>query len=381
MRVIEVSMEQRRNERVAETGDSRENPPTYGIVRHDSHMRKSGVHKIAYDPSLSYLLRSDTTFAVGRLCRVKAGLAIVRHIRRLLSVRQSCVYRFRPSVESDSQQSVDRLSFYRKQVALRLVEEHVTAGRTDGRTTEEYDGLLLENNMVAREGARVGSPSRALSSELGQQRGLSMTSRVNERVLSRRIRTQTKSPATCGSCYKLVWRLQLRALSTGAQAFTTCLPRVRTVFDSRRCDFRMWESCRTMPLVCGFSLGSTSALSDIRPVNLFTVEGNFPPDLCPLAPSWFEIRSEIGSKIGTENCCTIRVQSWTGDREEVRFEPPKLAVRNLDLRSAAIVDKIRYKRSGDLQHADCSAMLYLSVWKSSWPWASVWKEEEEEENA
>ncbi|KAJ8893765.1 hypothetical protein PR048_006365 [Dryococelus australis] len=42
MRVIEGSMEQRRNERVGETGDHRENPLTNGIVRHDSHMRKSG---------------------------------------------------------------------------------------------------------------------------------------------------------------------------------------------------------------------------------------------------------------------------------------------------------------------------------------------------
>ncbi|KAJ8888699.1 hypothetical protein PR048_008191 [Dryococelus australis] len=39
MRVIDVSMEQRRNE--GEAGDPLENPPTNGIVRHDSQMRKS----------------------------------------------------------------------------------------------------------------------------------------------------------------------------------------------------------------------------------------------------------------------------------------------------------------------------------------------------
>ncbi|KAJ8894599.1 hypothetical protein PR048_007263 [Dryococelus australis] len=43
MRVIEVNMEQRRNEGVGATGEPRENPTTNGIVRHDSHMRKSGV--------------------------------------------------------------------------------------------------------------------------------------------------------------------------------------------------------------------------------------------------------------------------------------------------------------------------------------------------
>ncbi|KAJ8897003.1 hypothetical protein PR048_002349 [Dryococelus australis] len=42
MRVIEVKMETHRNEVTGEMGDPRENPPTNGIVRHDSHMRKSG---------------------------------------------------------------------------------------------------------------------------------------------------------------------------------------------------------------------------------------------------------------------------------------------------------------------------------------------------
>ncbi|KAJ8883346.1 hypothetical protein PR048_015189 [Dryococelus australis] len=47
--VIEVSMEQRQNERAGETGDPRENPPTNGIVRHDSHLRKSGVTRLGID--------------------------------------------------------------------------------------------------------------------------------------------------------------------------------------------------------------------------------------------------------------------------------------------------------------------------------------------
>ncbi|KAJ8870387.1 hypothetical protein PR048_029408 [Dryococelus australis] len=37
-----VSMEQRRNARVREAGEPRENPSTNDIVRHDLHMRKSG---------------------------------------------------------------------------------------------------------------------------------------------------------------------------------------------------------------------------------------------------------------------------------------------------------------------------------------------------
>ncbi|KAJ8883631.1 hypothetical protein PR048_015484 [Dryococelus australis] len=42
IRAIEVNMERRRNVGVGEMGDPRENPLTNKIVRHDSHLRKSG---------------------------------------------------------------------------------------------------------------------------------------------------------------------------------------------------------------------------------------------------------------------------------------------------------------------------------------------------
>ncbi|KAJ8879120.1 hypothetical protein PR048_019726 [Dryococelus australis] len=43
MRMIEVVLKQSRNERAGDMGAPRENPLTNGIIRHDSHMRKSGV--------------------------------------------------------------------------------------------------------------------------------------------------------------------------------------------------------------------------------------------------------------------------------------------------------------------------------------------------
>ncbi|KAJ8877109.1 hypothetical protein PR048_021561 [Dryococelus australis] len=43
-------MEQRRNEIAGETGDPREIPPTSGIVRHDSHLRKSGSTRPGIEP-------------------------------------------------------------------------------------------------------------------------------------------------------------------------------------------------------------------------------------------------------------------------------------------------------------------------------------------
>ncbi|KAJ8870270.1 hypothetical protein PR048_029291 [Dryococelus australis] len=48
--VIEVNVEPRRNEGAGEAGDPREDPPTNGIVRHDSHLRKSGVTRPGIEP-------------------------------------------------------------------------------------------------------------------------------------------------------------------------------------------------------------------------------------------------------------------------------------------------------------------------------------------
>ncbi|KAJ8893905.1 hypothetical protein PR048_006506 [Dryococelus australis] len=43
-------MKQHRNERARETGDPRDNPPTSGIVRHNSHLQKSKVNRSGIEP-------------------------------------------------------------------------------------------------------------------------------------------------------------------------------------------------------------------------------------------------------------------------------------------------------------------------------------------
>ncbi|KAJ8890127.1 hypothetical protein PR048_009634 [Dryococelus australis] len=73
MRVIEVIMARRRNERTGETGDPRENPPTNGIVRHDSHMRKSGVTRLGIEYGSSWCEASRLTAQPPRLRR-SAGM-------------------------------------------------------------------------------------------------------------------------------------------------------------------------------------------------------------------------------------------------------------------------------------------------------------------
>ncbi|KAJ8897546.1 hypothetical protein PR048_002895 [Dryococelus australis] len=67
-------------------------------------------------------------------------------------------------------------------------------------------------------------------------------------------------------------------------------------------------------------------------INCFTLIGyNLS---CRVALLWNQFRRFMPG-------CTI--VNWPGDRDEVHFEPPKLAVRNLDPRSSAIVDKCSLK--------------------------------------
>ncbi|KAJ8872672.1 hypothetical protein PR048_026283 [Dryococelus australis] len=93
MRVTEVSMEQRRNEEAGETEDPRENPPTNGIVRQDSHMIKfvsrtcgvrssqrgsaSTLEKIAYDEKSQERAPTETISRIALFClRYKVAFLI-----------------------------------------------------------------------------------------------------------------------------------------------------------------------------------------------------------------------------------------------------------------------------------------------------------------
>ncbi|KAJ8869300.1 hypothetical protein PR048_030874 [Dryococelus australis] len=74
MRMIDVSMEQHRNERPGETGDPRENPSTSGIVRHDSHMRKprrkSNLVRLVNSFRVRFTNATDNMLQVSRDCQL-----------------------------------------------------------------------------------------------------------------------------------------------------------------------------------------------------------------------------------------------------------------------------------------------------------------------
>ncbi|KAJ8871834.1 hypothetical protein PR048_028174 [Dryococelus australis] len=110
------AMEQRWNERESETGDPRENPPTNGIVRHDSHMRKSGVTRPGIEPGSPWWEESRLTstvysplhcslFAVAREREANALTALSGNSRRfqdqqlgISQGRRSLKVRGRPTI-------------------------------------------------------------------------------------------------------------------------------------------------------------------------------------------------------------------------------------------------------------------------------------------
>ncbi|KAJ8881070.1 hypothetical protein PR048_017543 [Dryococelus australis] len=71
MRVIEVSMEQRRNESAGETGEPRDKPPTNGIVRHDSHMGKSGNSPFLNLPNEEVIVDVMVQIRIGTLLHMR----------------------------------------------------------------------------------------------------------------------------------------------------------------------------------------------------------------------------------------------------------------------------------------------------------------------
>ncbi|KAJ8890466.1 hypothetical protein PR048_009975 [Dryococelus australis] len=76
--VDEVSMECHRNARAGEKGDFRENPPTSGIVRHNSHMGKSGATPPGIEPDSPWWEVSTLATKPPRLLRLFETFSLLR---------------------------------------------------------------------------------------------------------------------------------------------------------------------------------------------------------------------------------------------------------------------------------------------------------------
>ncbi|KAJ8896910.1 hypothetical protein PR048_002256 [Dryococelus australis] len=78
---VEVKMEQRRNVRAKNVGDPRENPPTSGIVQHDSHVRKSALNsaeirtRFALEGGNNHLSAADNESIFSRFNNIRRVIA------------------------------------------------------------------------------------------------------------------------------------------------------------------------------------------------------------------------------------------------------------------------------------------------------------------
>ncbi|KAJ8869871.1 hypothetical protein PR048_028880 [Dryococelus australis] len=197
----EVNMEQRRNGGAGETGDPRENPPTSGVVRHDSHMRKSGSGPVG---RLSPCARMASE-AVGdeRYCQPAQSSQVDGSVISSSAVDSQLGTIPRPQK--------DKLGF-RVLAKLNLTVRVVTRDRG------ALLNLVLTTDREISETHLTGIPNTSRAAINSATRSLQAEATVAERL--------ARSPPTMTN------RAQSPAVSP---------------------HFRNWESCRTMPLVDGFS--------------------------------------------------------------------------------------------------------------------------------
>ncbi|KAJ8895474.1 hypothetical protein PR048_000807 [Dryococelus australis] len=208
MRVSEMSMEQRRSEGA---GYTRENPPASGIVRRDSHMRKSGkrpgrgLNPVRLVESWPPRAEYSTRHFLSGNCDVKLGF--LEMLPFLPPFSFSVCFTF---------------------VVSRLI--HSLGWQTDLSVGVE------QTNIQNRKGMAVPLMRRTCSL-IGWREAL-VAGFLSDRLL----------PAADIACQPPLARVAAGKLFIGADS--------PTLFAShflKRQDFRSWESCRTIPLVGEFS--------------------------------------------------------------------------------------------------------------------------------
>ncbi|KAJ8884325.1 hypothetical protein PR048_016182 [Dryococelus australis] len=223
-RVIEMSMEQCRNERAGGMGDPRENPPASDIVRHNSHMRKSGSGPV----ERTGVREKSVLGALGET-RSEEGKG----------ERRAVMGKHRRATASSNGH------------AGRLGQPVGMARRADPtcRRTRSKLGYLWEQLMHGVNG-------------IGKIREFSdLLARLHSHVFARASDICSLSVAPESSqYYSIPGSVTLAIMGAAGAEWLDCLPptkanRVQYPGGSLP-DFRKWESCRTMPLVGGFSRGS-----------------------------------------------------------------------------------------------------------------------------
>ncbi|KAJ8873743.1 hypothetical protein PR048_024577 [Dryococelus australis] len=254
----EVRMEQRRNSRAGETGDSRENPLTGGIIWQDSNMRKSGsgiyekfticinifvtysrktnvrVPKHSHPPTpLSHKLAVQTQFQIRSQIFARGGCDGTMPLSPRSAVRPALAFR-RCSILTSRTLDTSLL----RDAALSSLHTHDRELHTAG---------LCAASLFRASGEKRGRDNRNLQICCKQDCGFQSDEFPCKQG-------SYNSATVCRSSFRD--SVDLHQLLQVVEFFLQCLPanRVRLPVGSLQ-DFRTWESRRTMAHVSGFSRG------------------------------------------------------------------------------------------------------------------------------
>ncbi|KAJ8873835.1 hypothetical protein PR048_024671 [Dryococelus australis] len=258
----QVNMKQRPNARAGEMGDPPENPPTSGIVRHDSDTRKSVHFKSANftvngsqhmiptfkkqgDDSRSLDVESldpgpVETGSISPSCQPACSPPAPAYIQLALNLRRLVLVFYCSSKKGKRWELEERVD---GRPAPLLREGSAQFGRGEGRE-------LLMSCRLAGSHCLLATPT-------------TIVQRTNFDNSSEHTELPPLSEAL------VIWREghSDRACKCVTTHSRQRLPPRRTRFDSRRGRsqiFRAWESCRMMPLVGGFPRGSPVSRQSLR---------------------------------------------------------------------------------------------------------------------
>ncbi|KAJ8871255.1 hypothetical protein PR048_027561 [Dryococelus australis] len=289
-------MEQRRNAREGETGDLRENPPTSGIVRHDSHMQKSGgggpgresnpghVKTLVYDTPVNIRVELEARF--------RAAFETIKNTTRRPSSAMCPATCCSAAEHASNAEKTILRGFYT--LSCGAASECRDGGTGEPRVNPSTSGIVRHDPHMRKSGSdppaglpprRIGfSPRPGHSRDFRKRESYRTTLLIGDflsgisracipallsphftLIGSQDLVWRSRAPHECGGVShhdEQIWLLLVKHYRLIRHAFRRLRflsqPPRRTGFKPRpgHRDFRKWESCRTMPSVGGFSRGS-----------------------------------------------------------------------------------------------------------------------------
>ncbi|KAJ8886292.1 hypothetical protein PR048_012502 [Dryococelus australis] len=277
-------MELRRNERAGETGDPRENPPKNSIVRHDFHLRKIRFLNMTCRLDSTVLCSNMAILTAHSLSAVTVEgddcasvlqevsntvctkiLVLKRNEEKFLCERLRPYKYCSDPVASSLGRGVLAECRARRQVRTTTGDSEMTVSmgeRTLNPTSEVYCASLERAKRFGRLlTARSREPRRVIEVSMERRRNETAREMGEPREYppnSGIVRHDSHPPVTVASHFSEAL-LKFYSVDIPPSQQTKLHQRAprQTEFNTRLNTpyFRKWESCRTMPLVGGFSRG------------------------------------------------------------------------------------------------------------------------------